>query len=101
EPLILFLTSMAVVSLEDWRTLCARHRRIEWMAFGLVIAIALLIEQRLPTLRSSSSREIFRNWTRTIGELAPVTPASALWLRWCGYLILVAPLRMWMNARRA
>ena len=101
EPLILFLTSMAAVSLEDWRTLCARHRRIEWMAFGLVIAIALLIEQRLPTLRSSSSGEIFRNWTRTIGELAPVTPASALWLRWCGYLILVAPLLMWMNARRA
>jgi len=46
------------------------------------------------------SDPIFKNWSRTIGELAHVSPTNPVWLRWCGYLLLIAPLLIWMSIRR-
>jgi len=46
------------------------------------------------------STEIFKNWTRTIGELVHVSPANPIWLRWTGYLFLVAPLLVWFSLRK-
>ena len=43
------------------------------------------------------SDAIFRNWAQTIGELTHVVPASPIWLRWCGYLLLIAPLLIWIR----
>jgi len=45
------------------------------------------------------SNAIFRNWAQTIGELAHVSPANSVWLRWCGYLLLVAPFLILMSVR--
>jgi len=59
--------------------------------FVLVIAIALLIERRIPSFSVLYSNPLFQNWAHTIGELAHVSPANPIWLRWTGYLLLVAP----------
>ena len=78
----------------------AKPRRLGWVCFVLVIAIALLIERRIPSLSIFHPDPIFKNWSRTIGELAHVSPANPVWLRWCGYLLLVAPFLIWMNITR-
>jgi uncharacterized membrane protein len=76
-----------------------KSRRAGWVCFALIIAIALLIERRVPSLSVLHSNGIFRNWAHTIGELAHVSPANPVWLSWCGYLLLVAPFLIWMNIR--
>jgi hypothetical protein len=76
-----------------------KSRRAGWLCFVLIIAIALLIERRVPSLSVLHSNGIFRNWAHTIGELAHISPVNPIWLRWCGYLFLVAPFLIWMNIR--
>ncbi len=73
--------------------------RAGWVCFVLITAIALLIERRIPSLSVLRSNGIFRNWAHTIGELVHISPANPIWLRWCGYLFLVAPFLIWMNIR--
>jgi hypothetical protein len=77
----------------------AKPRRLGWVCFILVIAIALLIERRIPSLSILHPDPIFKNWARTIGELAHVSPTNPVWLRWCGYLLLVAPFLIWISIR--
>ena len=77
----------------------AKSRGAERLCFVLIIAIALLIERRIPSLSILHPDLIFKNWSRTIGELVHVSPANPVWLRWCGYLLLVAPFLIWMNIR--
>jgi hypothetical protein len=59
--------------------------------------IALLIERRMPSLSILYSDSLFQNWARTIGELAHISPANPIWLHWCGYLLLVTPLLVWLS----
>ena len=97
EPLLLFLVVMAATFVVDRRTLFARDRHVGWILFAATIAIALLIERRVPSFAIFQSNAAFKNWARAIGELAHVSPANPVWLRWCGYLLLAAPLLIWMN----
>ena len=71
--------------------------RYGWVCFVLVILIALLIERRIPSFSTLYSDSLFQNWARTIGELAHISPANPIWLRWCGYLLLVTPLLVWLG----
>jgi hypothetical protein len=100
EPLVLFVLVIVVGALENRNPLFAKSCRSDWLCFFLVIAIALLIERRIPSLSILHSDAIFKNWARTIGELAHVSPASAIWLRWCGYLLLIAPFLILMSMIR-
>jgi len=75
----------------------AKSRRAEWLCFVLIIAIALLVERRIPSLSILHSDPIFKNWAGTIGELVHVSPPNPVWLHWCGYLLLVAPFLIWMS----
>ncbi len=56
----------------------AKSRRAGWVCFVLIIAIALLLERRIPSLSILHSSAIFKNWSRTIGELAHVSPANPI-----------------------
>jgi hypothetical protein len=97
ESLVLFLLVMVVTALENPKAISTRFRRAGWLCFVLVIAIALLIERRIPSFSVLYSNPLFQNWTRTIGELARVSPANPIWLRWCGYLLLVTPFLIWIG----
>jgi hypothetical protein len=99
EPLVLFFIAVTTTVLVNRRSLFERDRRAGWILFAAIIAIALLIERRIPSLSILHPDPIFKNWSRTIGELAHVSPANPVWLRWCGYLLLVAPFLIWMNLR--
>jgi hypothetical protein len=100
ESLVLFLLVTAVSALENRQALLAKSRRAWWLSFVLTIAIALLIERRVPSLAIFHSNAIFKNWASTIGELAHVSPANVIWLRWCGYFLLLTPFLIWMRVSR-
>ncbi len=101
ESVVLFLVVMIVSSLENPKAISLGFRRTGWVCFVLVIAIALLIERRIPSFSIFYSDPLFQNWVRTIGELQHVSPANPIWLRWCGYLLLVTPLLIWIRVTGA
>ncbi len=77
ESLVLFLLVTVVTALGN-KAISARSRRAGWLCFVLVITIALLIERRIPSFSILYSDALFRNWARTIGELAHISPAKAV-----------------------
>jgi hypothetical protein len=100
ESLVLFLIVLIVSAFKNPKAISARSRRIGWLCFVLVIAIALLIERRVPSFSILYSESRFQNWARTIGELAHVSPANPIWLGWCGYLLLVTPFLIWISVTK-
>jgi hypothetical protein len=100
ESLVLFSITMVVSVLEDRKAIFANYRRIGWFCFALIVATALLIEQRISTVPIFRSNEIFKNWARTIGELAHISLANPIWFRWAGYMIAVAPILFWLSIRK-
>jgi hypothetical protein len=99
EPLVVFLIVVITTFLVNRGALFGRDRRAGWILFAAIIAIALLIERRIPSLSILHPDPILKNWARTIGELAHVSPANQIWLRWCGYFLLVTPFLIWMAIR--
>jgi hypothetical protein len=99
ESLVVFLLVTVVSALENRQALLAKSQRAGWLCFVLTIAIALLIERRMPSLAIFHSNAIFSNWATTIGELAQVSPANVIWLRWCGYFLLLTPVLIWVRVR--
>ena len=99
EPVILFLlTSLAVIFSSLNRSM-VRFRTLGAVSFVLIIAIALLIERRIPRWPALWSNPIFDNWSSTIGELAHVSPTDPVWLSWSGYFLLLVPLFIWFSFR--
>src|SRR5262249_17165188 len=74
ESLVLFALVMAVSVFENSKAISARSRRAGWLCFVLVIALALLIERRVPSFSIRYPEPLLQNWARTIGELAHVSP---------------------------
>ena len=99
EPLALFLIVTATAVVLNRRAVFARDRRAGWVLFAAIIAIAFAIERRVPSLAILWSTEHLKNWGSTIGELAHVSPTNPVWLNWCGYLLFVAPVLIWMRIR--
>lgn len=100
EPLTLLVITIAIIALQDRQLLLKNHRRVGWILLGVILAVALVIERRIPSLSILPSSEIFRNWSRTIGELAHVSPANPIWFRWAGWLLIAAPFLIWFGFRR-
>ena len=100
EPLVLFLLLLAVKFGQVRSLHFAPARRIGWILFGAIIAIALLIERRIPSFAIFGSGATFKNWADTIGELAHVSPANPAWLHWTGYLLLIVPFLFWLVFRK-
>ena len=100
EPLVLFLIVLLFGLTKDRHLLVARHRRIGWLVFAAIIAVSLIVERRFPTFAVAQSTSIFANWSRTIGELAHVSPLNRIWFVWVGYLLAIAPILVWYSVRR-
>ena len=116
EPLILFALSAATglaLYFRDMRTnkesssltrsisgpASLRHSRIKWIVFGGILLCALLIERRVPSISVFVRDPIFHNWSRTIGELAPISLLNPIWLKWLGWLIVPAPCLLLLSMR--
>ena len=99
EPLVLFLIVTATVLVMNGRTVFARNRRAGWMLFASIIAIAFAVERRVPPFAILQRDGHFKEWASTIGELAHVSPMNPVWFNWCGYLLLLTPILIWMNIR--
>jgi hypothetical protein len=97
ESVVLFVLTMVVMGFENPKAIFGRSRRPGWLCFVVVIAIALLIERRIPSFSNPYSDSLFQTWARTIGELANISPVNPIWLRWTGYLLLVAPFLIWIS----
>ncbi len=98
ESLVLFLLLMVVSALKNPKAISARTRRAGWFCFVLIVVFAFLIERRIPSFSIVYSNPLFQNWAHTIGELMHISPANPIWLRWCGYLLLVTPFLIWFRA---
>jgi hypothetical protein len=99
EPLVLFLTLTATALVVDRRAVFARDRRAGWILFAATIAIAFAVEWRVPSFAILQRNSHFKEWASTIGELAHVSPMNPVWLNWCGYLLVVTPIFIWMSVR--
>ena len=97
EPLVLFLIVTATAFMLNRRAVFARDRHAGWILFAAIIAIAFAIERRVPSLAIFQFTGHLRNWGSTIGELAHVSPMNPVWLNWCGFLLFVAPVLIWMR----
>src|SRR5262249_52048603 len=92
EPLVLLALICFISLIKDRNLLFGRHRRSGWIVFVAIIVIALLLERRVPSLSIFYSNPLFTNWSRTVGELAHVSPFSRVWFAWAGYMIALAPI---------
>jgi hypothetical protein len=97
EPLVLFLIVTAAALVMNRHAVSARDRRAGWILFAAIIAVAFAIEQRVPSFAIFQFSGHLRNWGSTIGELAHVSPMHPVWLNWCGFLLFIAPVLIWMR----
>src|SRR6266702_5825981 len=77
-----------------------RERRMGWIIFAALLAIALIVERRIPKWPSRELAGALKNWSATVGELAHVSLANAIWFYWCGWLLLLAPILLWPKWNR-
>jgi len=68
--------------------------------FVVILALAFLLERRLPELRPFYAGQTFGNWSRTIGELVSISPLHPIWFQWAGWLLIPAPILIWLAIRR-
>jgi len=99
EPLLLFLIVTVTALVLNRRAVFARDRRAGWVLFAVIIAIAFAVEQRVPSFAIIQSGGHLKNWASTIGELVHVSPMNPVWLNWCGYLLLITPILIWIAMR--
>jgi hypothetical protein len=90
---------MGMAALMNRRAVFARGRRAGRILFAAIIAVAFAVERRVPSFAILRSNGHLKNWASTIGELAHVSPMNPVWLNWCGYFLLVAPILGWMSIR--
>src|SRR4030095_14015101 len=100
EPRVFFIILTTTAILMNRRAVFARDCRAPWILFAAIIAIAFAVEQRVPLFAIFQSNGHLKNWAGTIGELVHVSPMNPVWLNWCGYLLFVAPVLIWMSIRR-
>ena len=96
EPIVLLVIMLAFRP----RALLARERRIGWIVFAAILAIAVMIEQRIPQWPDRDFAGALRNWSGTIGELSHVSLGNPIWFSWCGWLVLLMPLAFWPKQDR-
>ena len=125
EPLVLLILSLtAVVMLRRWlgrvesetepnerqrsaltnsikAIFAAPHRRAGWYIFSAILVVALLIERRIPSVALFVSDPMYRNWSRSVGELGSIPIFSGIWFSWLGWLVPAVPVAVvWLFRRR-
>ena len=96
EPLVL----LGIVAACCARSMMKSERRMGWIVFAAVLAIAFIIERRIPAWPNREFSSALKNWSATVGELAHVSLVSMIWFNWCGWLLLAAPILLWPKWNR-
>ncbi len=91
EPIIL----LSIVFAFRARDMVRRERRIGWIVFAAILAVAVLIERRIPQWPNREFARALKNWSGAIGELSHVSLGNPIWFSWCGWLLLLAPFLFW------
>jgi len=99
EPVVLLLIVTGTALVMNRRAVFTRDLRAGWILFAAIIATAFAVERRVPSFAIFRSTALLKNWARTIGELAHVSPMNPVWLNWCGFLLVVAPVLIWMSIK--
>jgi hypothetical protein len=97
EPMVLLLIVLALRP----RDLFIRERRIGWTVFAAILAIAFLIERRIPQWPNREFAGALKNWSGSIGELSHVSLGDPIWFGWCGWLLLLVPCLFWPKRERS
>ena len=101
EPLIL-LATVCVTQLVFLRAKSlARGRWPGFAVFGAILVVAFAVEGWRVQMPDATMREFFSKWTKTIGELQPVPIFSATLFRWCGFVLVAAPVLLALRVRVA
>jgi hypothetical protein len=100
EPLVLLALVAGCAGLRHREFFRGQYRRIGWILFVMILAVAILIERRLPQAGPLYSNRIFTNWSRTIAELVSVSPLHPIWLQWGGWPLIPAPVLVWFAFHR-
>ena len=96
EPLIL----LALVFAFRARDMVKRERSLGWIVFAAIMAVALMVERRIPQWPNREFAGVLKNWSATIGELSHVSLGSSIWFGWCGWLLLLVPFLFWPKQER-
>jgi hypothetical protein len=101
EPLVLLMLVLLLLltSRTGRKQIFSEQRKPGWICFISIILLALLIERRIPVFPVFHVDMILRNWSRTIGELLPISPLSPVWLHWVGWSFVAAPFLVWWRHR--
>jgi len=97
EPIVLLVIVLAFRP----RALFIRERRAGWIVFAAILAIAFMVERRVPQWPNREFAGALRNWSGTVGELSHVSLGNPIWFSWCGWLILLVPLLFWRTRDRS
>jgi len=100
EPLILLLALLGSHAASARQNFRSKERRQGWMVCAGIIALAFLIEQRLPAGLPIGGDSLVTNWMQTIGELRRVAITDPIWLSWTGLLLVPLPALLWIAWRK-
>ncbi|MCA1657886.1 MAG: hypothetical protein LC627_01145, partial [Verrucomicrobiaceae bacterium] len=100
EPLILLAVVMVSHALFARQNFTLRFRASGWIVCAIIVALAFLIERRLPGWSGFITDQILGNWAGTIGELNHVPVTDAIWLSWAGLLLIPLPALLWIAVRK-
>jgi hypothetical protein len=104
EPAVCFALAMLWHAFAGRMALLAKAVRPRWIALGSVVVLALLIDGWRVTLPGEELRERLMAWSRTIGELKPLSLSGSLPWYWFGAFWVSAPFLLglaWREDRRS
>ncbi|MGI8889394.1 MAG: hypothetical protein ACR2G0_01230 [Chthoniobacterales bacterium] len=97
EPLILLVALLVARVFLERRSVWQGERRIGWWILLGVLLLAAVVERRWPSWPMASP--FFGTWAATIGELKRVSLTDPALIFWCGGLLLVSPLLLYLAWR--
>ena len=97
EPAVLFGVVMVSWLWMKPRALVARARHAGWIAFAIILGLAMLLEGWPATLPDPKMHAYLTNWGKTIGELHHLNLLSPALYGWLGATCLAAPIFLAMT----
>ncbi len=100
EPAVLFGVVMILWACFKPRALVARERWLGWVAFVVILGVALLIEGWPVELPDPKMSTYLANWGGTIGELYHLDLRGPTLYAWLGAASVVSPILLLLACRR-